>query len=300
MKIGAQSIVIALAGMIALATAGLLVHGLLKPAPVPLPPGNLVSWEADSGPDPAHYASDGLRLSISPKASKADDRVAPSIRIEGAGQTTPHQLDGQFAMPGMPHRFGTLRLAPGQHAAVLLATPDNRNGYCCEVLLVAAPVAGGLSTIRVGELAGDGLQSMPADVSGDGVVDFILPDRSFSGAFGSVADSPLPSTIVNILGGKAVDVSAQPQFTALFRQEMAQFANGCSPGVGGPRVNPACAAYVAAATRVAAEQAAWEQMLKAHDSGLNPAFPEQLKSLLIDAGYLPATSDLPTKEGMNP
>lgn len=297
MKVGTQSILIGLAGMLALATAAMLILGLLKPvAPgTALPANELASWESDTAANPALHSSEAIRLSITPRASQQGDRVAPVIRIEGDGAGFSHQLEGQFALAGMPHKFGILRLAPGQPPAVLLATPDNRNGYCCEVLLAAAPVEGGMRTVRVGELAGDGLQAMPTDISGDGIVDFILPDRAFSGAFGSVADSPLPSRIVNIVGEDAVDVSAQPQFASLFQQEMAQFKAGCAAAPGAPRINPACAAYVAAAARLGLEQAAWAQMLKAYDREAAPAFPADLKRLLIEGGYLPPASNLPVR-----
>jgi hypothetical protein len=118
--------------------------------------------------------------------------------------------------------------------------------------------------LDVGSWDGDYIEP-PKDISGDGVVDFVMFDNSFLYAFASYADSFAPPTIFNIVNGEMKDVSRNPAFRALFLKEMKQAGDRCRPGSDGAP-NGACASYVAAAARVGKLTEAWPRMIAAYDA----------------------------------
>ena len=156
---------------------------------------------------------------------------------------------------------------------------------------------------------GDGID-LPKDLNGDGLADFVVRDDSFLYAFAPYAMSYSPPQVLNVTGGKVINVSARPAFRKLFEDDLAQAGKECRNASDGISRNGACPAYVASAARAGKLSAAWADMIAAYDASADwelptgcaveardecppgqeitfKSYPEALLFFLKENGYIP-------------
>jgi hypothetical protein len=251
----------------------------------------------------------GLTLTVRGKPD-ADfpNLVRPLVVVEAPGKTS-QLLTGEAARPSLTHTLGFRKL-DSQGERFVLFQSSSGGAHCCNNIQAAIVSNAGVKALSLGSWDGDYITEFPRDVDGDGTVDFTRYDNDFLYAFASYAESDAPPVILNIVRGKAVDVSAKPQFAHLFAKHAAQSRRRClNPR--GKSPNGACAAYVASAARSGGFEPAWREMLKAFDprsswelptrcavairSGTCPpaaqrksrSYPDALRWFLQEQGYLP-------------
>lgn len=224
--------------------------------------GENIDWPpADQG-DLGRYRIGPILLTLT--TTKAEDLMQTDLRVVMPGfapieaHGVPTWMERSRAAVG---RWGDGRL-------FVMFQSHTGGAHCCASVQLILPEDGQLRVIPVGTWDGD-FRNLPADVDGDGALDFVVPDNRFLYAFASYAGSRAPPQIWNIVGGSAVDVSAAPRYRPLFLRSMNRERADCLAG--GPESNSPCAAYVAAAARVGQFDRAWREMLGAYERA--PAFP---------------------------
>jgi hypothetical protein len=287
---------------IGLATLGL--GGASPPPARPVAIGKPLVWTADRYPRPLRLVAGKLSVTVRP--IRSEGLVGPALVVAEAGRA-PAALEGSVAGLTFPSRITIL---PWGRAGDLFLLLESFSGgaHCCNEVQAVVPEGRRLRVVPIGEFDGDRLARLPADIDGDGTVDFVASDDRFLYAFASYAGSLAPPKILDIVGGRAVDVSARPAFRPLFASGMAKARPFCVDR-GGPEVNGACAAYVADAARAGRFAGAWAEMLRAYerpgggpdgcrvavrDDGACPegqnihyaTFPRALRAFLVRAGYL--------------
>lgn len=284
-------------------TASALAPEPEQPHYDPIPLGTTFEWIAESSPDDVLRQAGPFVVSITKR--KDDDLVQPLVKVTSGSQSV--MMEGEAVWGSYPHKISFIQNRSGAGPAVMLQSFSG-GAHCCNSVQVAGLVGGKLKVVDLGSWDGDNIP-IPQDVSGDGVVDFIMSDNSFLYAFASYADSYAPPKIFNIIGGEARDVSGNPAFRSLFGKSMQQAGERCRPG-SDAAPNGACAAFVASAARLGKLSQAWPQMLAAYDASSNwdlptgctvsdgngcPAgaeivyksYPEALLAFLKREGYVP-------------
>jgi hypothetical protein len=274
-----------------------------------LAPGRTLVWSADKYPGVARFRSGPLRIEIRPVRNE-EGLVGPRVVVSQPGRAAA-TLEGERSGLSFESRITAGRW---NRAGDLYLMLESYTGgmHCCDHVQIAAPSPGRFELVDLGAYDGDRLAERPSDVDGDGVLDFVVSDDRFLYAFSSYAESVAPTQFLNIVGGKAVDVSARPGFRPRYERLMARLARSCSPRRKDDASNGACAAYVAAAARAGRFDAAWADMLQAYDRSGNSAvwlptecrvalsegecpeaetirystFPEALRAFLIRNGYI--------------
>jgi len=250
---GAAAVIAALAALAGGATGA-------KPAPAEkvLKVGATVDWSPDKDVKPLRFRAGSLSILV--ERVREDSGVAgPRVTLSASGKTSA-VLEGERAGITFPSRISILRWDKAGAVAVLLESYSG-GAHCCTVVQAAVPEGEGFRIVDLGAYDGEKLARRPTDWDGDGALDFFVTDDSFLYAFSGYAGSPPLPRILNIVGGKAVDVSDRPAFRPLFEQAMAGFRKDCAKGENGY-----CAAYAAAAARVGTFDTAWAKVLKQHDA----------------------------------
>lgn len=281
------------------------VGGASPPPPArPLAIGKPLVWTADKYPRPLRLVAGKLIVMVRPIRSR--DLVGPALVVSEAGRA-PAALHGSIAGLTFPSRITVLPWNRSGGRFLLLESYTG-GAHCCDEVQAVVPEGRRFRVVAIGDFDGDRLARLPADLDGDGAVDFVASDDRFLYAFASYAASRAPPRIFNIVGGKAVDVSARPAFRPVFATAMAKARTWCV-GRGEGEVNGACAAYVADAARAGRFPEAWAEMLRAHQrpgggpdgcrialrGGATcpgrqtiryPTYPEALRAFLIRTGYI--------------
>jgi hypothetical protein len=186
------------------------------------------------------------------------------------------------------------------HPPIVLFQAYSGGAHCCTSVKAIVPENGRLQAVEIYDGDGGPVTSAPRDVDGDGRIDFVFPDNAFYYAFASYAESLAPARIVNIVDGRAVDVSDRPEFRGVYEGEIADARTACTGGDAGDdggNPNGACAAYVAIAARLGRFDAAWAEMLRhyRHDVGDGFAgdrmegrtdYPAVLRGFLVAHHYI--------------
>jgi hypothetical protein len=145
--------------------------------------------------------------------------------------------------------------------------------------MLAERMGASWSLVDMGLWDGAGNVRFPADIDGDGVMDFVFADNEFYYTFDSYAGSWAPPKILNVVGGKVVDVSADPRFHKVYEDDMAKAQKYCLQNSNG-----ACAAYVADGTRAGQFEAAWKFMLAHYDAKAVWDYPTRCIGTMADDG----------------
>lgn len=268
--------------------------------------GTNLAWPR--APRSASYRVGTVLLTMRNEVDRRDSsNLHRSLRIEMPG-LPPFTID-----PGADSAFPpSVMVVPNPRGAPLVLFQTFSGGaHCCTTITAIMPRGRRLGRVDIYEGDGGPIERAPRDVNGDGRIDFVFTDNAFLYAFASYAESFAPSRIVNIVDGRAVDVSTDRSLRRIYEGEIADARRACT--VHGPEDNPngACATYVALAARLGRFAAAWAEMLRAYrrnvDWDLPPGcrrvmpanqacpdadqihyrdYPESLRNFLKEEGYI--------------
>ncbi|HVP83352.1 MAG TPA: hypothetical protein VMS78_01400 [Rhizomicrobium sp.] len=261
----------------------------------------MTSWDAEQNGSPKTYTFGTYKLTLS-SAKNGDQMGVPHLSVSAPG-LPPFAYDGQAAGDIARADFTVLKLSPKVQPSVVFDTYSG-GAHCCVEVVVIQPAGKSWRKIDLGSWDGGGI-AYPKDVDGDDIVDFVFVDNAFLYAFDCYACSHPPPLVLNIVNGKAVNVSTAPRFASLFRADMAEAKQGCAE-----HNNGVCAGYVADAARLGEFDEAWQFMLanynktstwdyptrcqgqkvdyRCQGTELKPKdYPEALKWFLQDNGYVP-------------
>ena len=266
----------------------------------PLAAGASIEWSPDADVEPVRYRAGDLSILIE-RVREKSGLAGPRLTLSEPGKA-PAVLEGERAGLTFPSRITVLPWNKDGAAAVLLESYSG-GAHCCTVVRAAVPDGAAFRIVDLGAYDGERLQRLPTDWDGDGALDFFVTDDAFLYAFSSYAGSLPPPRILNIVAGKAVDVSARPAFRPIFEQAMSEADKRCVEGENGH-----CAAYAAAAARLGDFDRAWAKVLKVHDpkardwpsrckvaetdegcpegEKLQASYPEALRAFLAEHGYI--------------
>jgi len=253
-------------------TAALLCAGTAQSAP-PVA-GKFFEYSPDKNAKPISYTVDGVSIRVVKQVDKVEpDMFTPLYTISAKGMK-PLTVKGEPTMTHFGHSIAIGRLNKGDKIASVILQNYSGGAHCCTSVTAVVPVGGAFQSVSMGGWDGEGLDAFPKDVSGDGVADFQFLDNSFLYSFGSYADSWAPPIIMNILGGKAVDVSTRPAFRKIFEADMADARQQCvAPKQAGSFRNGACAAYGASAARLGRYPAARAEIVRHHQANTDWDYP---------------------------
>ena len=167
-------------------------------------------------PEPPHsrrYRVGDVLLTMRNDVDAADPSILRrSLRVELPG-FPPYGID-----PGEDDAYPPQVMVaenPSGPPVVLFQTYSG-GAHCCTTVTAIVPRGERLEGVVV--YAGDGgpLDEPPTDRDGDGLLDFVSYDNAFLYRFASYADSFPPPQVVNLIDGRAVDVSDRPAFRPLF------------------------------------------------------------------------------------
>lgn len=264
--------------------------------------GETLEWSADKNLVPLQRQAGPYELEISRRDE--DEFAAPVLKLTAGGQSV--TLEGEMASTGFTNRISLISNRSGAVPVVMLQSYSG-GAHCCNHVQLAGYSSGKLKVVDLGSWDGDEL-GIPRDVNQDGLVDFVMRDNRFLYAFSSYAESYAPPQILNVLGGKVVDVSRHPAFATLYGKEMKEAGEVCQSG-NGSGANGACPAFVAAAARLGKLDQAWRQMIAAYDASVDwtlptgcwvsdeqgcppgqeityKSYPEALHAFLVRTGYV--------------
>ncbi len=278
-------------------------------------PATFRSWSPREGR--VSWISDGVRITIAPVPCDAVPQTEgcrwDPQNNQGEVTVTPVGLtpvtvrtDGQSA----DYRLAVVRFAAGDpRPGVVIENRSGGSGGDVRVQLLVPSGSRYRETELPGRLQGE-LPERLTDLSGDGAPDFVLGDGRFDSQFGCNACTPRPPVVLTLRGGVAVDVSREPAYAGVFRDDMERLRPICLSRR--DHRNGACAAYVADAARIGRFERAWADML-AHWDRRHPdlwqgcdvppsqwsrhrcppgqashyrTFPESLHAFLRQAGYI--------------
>lgn len=233
----------------------------------PLPLGETLSWKAETAEDVVERQVGPLTVRIGKVGD--GDAIAPIVEVGHGGATV--TMTGERVGPSYEHRITAFQNRAGAAPVVMLQSFSG-GAHCCNHVQLAGLSNGQLRVVDLGSWDGEQIDT-PRDLSGDGVADFVFWDQAFLYAFASYAGSYSVPKVLNVVGGRTVDVSTRPAFRPLFAKEARRSGETCRTAEDGEARNGACPAYLAAAARTGQLALAWTDMLAAYDATSQWAFP---------------------------
>lgn len=239
----------------------------ITPSAPELAVGETFEWNADKEPEEAVRRVEALLVKVTRRTD--DDMVAPLVTVSHGGDTV--TMVGEMVGSTYTHRVSAVRNIVGAPAVVMLQSFSG-GAHCCNHVQLAGLSEGRLKVVDLGSWDGDEL-SIPSDVNGDGVADFVERDNAFLYSFAAYAMSYAPPTILNVTGGRVVDVSRSPAYRRLYLDEMAKAGEACRTAADGMDRNGACPSYVASAARVGRLDEAWAEMMRSYSATEDWEYP---------------------------
>jgi hypothetical protein len=242
---------------------------------------------------------------VSEACGAGDSYVTARIEAPGAAAVT---VEGAA---GLRWFVGIGRLGAGAARPSLILVTDDGGSGGCVTLDLATPEGRAWRAFRLAD--GQGRRNLafcsvdpaqlawPADLTGHGRAEMLLPDTRFACRFASCAGSRLPPRLLAIAGDQAVDVSADPALAPLFRADLSRNRDACEQAA--EEAEAPCAAFAADAARLGRIDEAWNviaaqvrrgcrvRMAEADCYEINrfhADFPARLRETLRRGGYLRA------------
>lgn len=216
--------------------------------------GEAFEWNADEFKSPVTLRSGDVELLVTP-VQDSEGLTFPRVRITAPGMK-PAVLEGERSGAAFTSRISVGRWDRSGALFVLLESYTG-GAHCCTRVQAAVPRSGGFEIADLDAYDGERLERLPSDVDGDGAVDFVVTDDRFLYAFSSYAGSFAPPKILNIEGGRIVDVSDRKGFAPIFAEAMQKSRGPCAEGEPG-----FCAGYAAAAARAGRFREAMPEVLR--------------------------------------
>jgi len=252
------------------------VQPISSPTPAPtstyevLAVGQNLDWEADKAEAETIRQAGPYVLTIAKKMDSDDSSmVAPVVTLRRGADSI--VMEGESVSDGYEHHIALVQLERGAPPVVMLQSFSG-GAHCCTTIQLAGDFGGMLRKVDLGGWDGDG-NGLPKDVSGDGVADFVMVDNSFLYAFAPYAMSYAPPQILDVVGGKVVDVSEKRAFRSQYLATLKDAGNDCRTSDDDLTRNGACAAYVAAAARLGKLDEAWPVMLEHYSAQVDWSNP---------------------------
>jgi hypothetical protein len=237
----------------------------------------MTTWDAKKDGEGKVYNVQGLSLKLASGKDKDGDAI-PTLTISQPG-TQPFTINGDQAINIATLNFAAGHFDPKSPGAQVLVTSYTGGAHCCDHVLLAERLGAGWRLVDMGLWDGAGDVQVPTDIDGDGAADFVFVDNEFYYVFDSYAASWAPPKILNVIDGKVVDVSTNPQFHKVFEADMAKAQKYCVQ-----KQNGVCAAYVADGARAEQFDAAWKFMLAHYDPKANWDLPTRCVGTVGDDG----------------
>lgn len=237
------------------------------PAVPELAAGETFEWSADKQSGETVRQVGPLVVRITRRTD--DDMVAPVVTVSRGGETV--TMVGEMVSSGYTHRLSAVRNIAGAPPVVMLQSFSG-GAHCCNHVQLAGLSGGRLKVVDLGSWDGDELP-VPTDLNGDGVADFVEGDNAFLYAFAAYAMSYAPPVILNVTGGRVVDVSRKAGYRRLFLEEMTKAGETCRSATDGMDRNGACPSFVASAARAGRLDAAWADMVRSYSATEDWEYP---------------------------
>ncbi len=234
-------------------------------APRAVPVGRMIEFDQQRDGMSRTYVSGGLTITISARGP-ADAR-RPVIRIVAPNGAVLQQ-PGQQGLTNVTARFGVGRVDPTVAGPQVIFSSFSGGAHCCQGVMVFQLVGRTWRVIELGDFDSDPTWTFPRDINGDGTPDLVGVDESFNYAFDSYAASLAPPKIYNLVGGRLIDVSANPGFRPVFQERLGEARQGCEQ-----HSNGACAGFVAIAARLGRGAWAWPIFLRSYDQTSDWTWP---------------------------
>lgn len=243
-----------------------------SPTPVPmagpeLAKGETLEWNPETAPPETVRQVGTLVVRITRKTE--DDMVAPIVTVSRGDDSV--VMTGELVGPTYTHRVSAVGNIAGA-GPVLMLQSFSGGAHCCNRVQLAGLSGGRMKVVDLGSWDGDGM-GVPTDLNGDGVADFVERDNAFLYAFAAYAMSYAPPTVLNVTGGRVVDVSKRRSYRRLFLEEMAKAGETCRTAEDGMSRNGACPSYVASAARVGRLDEAWADMVRSYSATEDWEYP---------------------------
>lgn len=237
------------------------------PGPPALAVGESLTWSGERSGEPIERQVGPLRIRIDRAGS--GDEVGPVVDVALDGDSV--RLTGDRVAPSYEHRIAAVQNGAGAPPTVMLQSYTG-GAHCCTHLQLAEVTGGRLELVDLGLWDGEEA-AVPRDLTGDGAADFVMTDQAFLYAFAPYAMSYSVPKVLNVVGGKVVDVSARPAFRGLYAAAAKESGQACRTASDGSARNGACAAYVAASARIGQLDRAWAAMVAAYDASVDWEYP---------------------------
>lgn len=238
-----------------------------KPAGPELAEGETFEWSSDKAPSETVRQVGQLVVRVTRKTD--DDMVAPVVTVSRGDESA--TMIGEMVSSGYTHRVTAVRNIAGAPLVVMLQSFSG-GAHCCNHVQLAGLSGGRMKVVDLGSWDGDELP-VPGDLNRDGVADFVERDNAFLYTFAAYAMSYAPPTILNVIGGRVVDVSRRQGYRKLYLQEMAKAGETCRTAPDGMDRNGACPSYVASASRVGMLTEAWDDMIRSYSATEDWEYP---------------------------
>lgn len=217
----------------------------------------LIEWEAEKDGNPRSYQAGPFSVTLA-KASTEDGLLRPVLTISD-GRGPPLTLPGaEGSMATARAEFTAAALDRRSAGPQLLVRTFTYGAHCCFEYKLVERRDGRWLVHDLGQFDGAGMPT-PSDVDGDGRLELLGGDQRFLYAFGPYAFSAVPPQVHEIVGGKLVDVSADPRYRSAYEADAAKARKACQanpePGV--------CIPYAATMARLGRLEEAWPVILAA-------------------------------------
>ncbi|WP_426039934.1 hypothetical protein, partial [Brevundimonas sp. DC300-4] len=215
------------------------------------PQNTWIEWASDKPLNT--YRVGGFEFSFRPIVD--DGLNAARMRVT-TSNGSPTEVTGQAVSWDAGAEFAVVQLDASKPDRQVLFSSFSGGAHCCTSLTLLEVENGAWRVTELGQWDGD-TPTLPLDVDGDGVKEFLFGDQSFLYTFDSYAGSWAPTVVMSFGDGQVRDVSAQARFRSVYQRQLAEMRQACRE-----RANGACAAYVATAARVGQLDQAWAFMLR--------------------------------------
>lgn len=249
-----------------------------QPRLPPMPTGEAITWSGDTADDLIERQVGPMQMRITREGGSGGTLPRVEVRLGTATAV----MVGEAVAQAHQHRIEVIQNRAGAPPVVLMQSLPVDTHSLVRVQL--AGISGG--TVKVVDLGARSEVALdrPRDLNGDGVTDFVFYDNAFSEAFASYGSDLSVPEIVNVTGGRVVDVSARPGFRSLFLTAIGDSEQACRAGSDGDTRNGACAAYLAAAARTGTLATAWAHMLSAYDASTGHVLPTGCRTQVAHGG----------------
>jgi hypothetical protein len=217
------------------------------PEKLPLPHG--------PGQQSFQYGTAGVAISM-----PAQDTSAPILITASSPGAKPVtlSLDHHPGMHEFPPSVSVVEMDSTNTTPEFFISRFSGGAHCCAQVQILDLVAGQWRIVDGGSW--DGSEIIPEDADGDGEQEIVHGDDRFLYRYSCYACAGTPARTFKLVQGTLADVTLSPLYRPRDERDLPNFQQGCAN-----HDNGACAAYVAASSRLGRRDEAWRFMLDHYD-----------------------------------